>query len=107
MLQHCVEDREQFSHARRERHLLRFSHATQPLIKGPDDGIKAGGDDRAHIENGAHLCPATPHRPSAAEGVGGKNGDILVFSPTHRKHDRRVHFVHKKRCQEPFADLME
>ena len=45
MLEHRVQDRQQFSHAGRERNLLRFADGTQPSIEGSDDGIKAGGDN--------------------------------------------------------------
>ena len=73
MFQHRIEDRQQFVHAGRERHLLGFPRALQPLIEGADHGIKASRDDRAHIEDRTHLRASTPDR-------GNKNGGRNSFT---------------------------
>lgn len=86
MLQHRVEGREQFPHARRERDLLRFACSLQTLIEDPDHRVEAGGDNRTHAEHGADLCASAPHCASpserAAVAIEGhdadEGGDLLI-----------------------------
>jgi len=49
MLDHRIENDQQFSHARHEGDLFAFARGTQALIEGPDDGIEAGGDEGPHF----------------------------------------------------------
>jgi len=79
MFDHCVENDQELTHARRECHLLRFPCSTQALIEGPDHRIEPGRDNGAHIEDGAHLCPSAPDgaAPSqrAAVTIQGRHAD--------------------------------
>ena len=60
MFQHRIEDRQQCSHAGRERHLFRFAGCTQALIEDPDHRIEPCRHSGAHIEHRTHLRPSTP-----------------------------------------------
>jgi len=86
MFQHRIENRQQLPHARRERDLIRFARSLQPLIEGANHRIESGGDDGAHIEDGADLCASAPHGASPSERAAiaiewrdtDEGGDLLV-----------------------------
>ena len=86
MLEHRIQDDEQFAHAGRQRHLLGLPRLTEPLIERANHGIETGGDDRPHIGDCAGMAPASPHRACptqqptiATEGHHSHQGrDLLV-----------------------------
>lgn len=86
MFQHHIENRQQLPQARRERDLLRFARSLQTLIEGANHRIESGGEDGAHIENGADLCASAPHGASSSERAAiaiewrdtHEGGDLLV-----------------------------
>ena len=83
MFQHRIEDRQPFVHARRERHLVGFPRTLQSLIEGADHRIKASCDDRAHVENCAHLRASVPQRSAITiqgrDADEERKGDRLLF----------------------------
>src|SRR5687768_6164067 len=56
--QQGVEDEQQLVHAGGERHLLGLAGGTEPLIEGAQDGVVPNGDERAHVQGGAHARAA-------------------------------------------------
>lgn len=60
MLQHCIQNDQEFPYAGRERYLLGFASPTESLVEDADHGVEARGDDRVHIEDGSHMSPP-PH----------------------------------------------
>ena len=61
MLEHGVEDDEQFAHTRDEGHLLRLTNRQQRLVKVPDDGVEAASCQRAHVQGSTDLGASAPY----------------------------------------------
>ena len=64
---HGVQDREELSHARGERHVLGLAGRAEPMVEGPDYGIASGADQRSHEEGRAHGRPTAPDQALAFE----------------------------------------
>ena len=79
MLQHCIQNDQEFPYAGRERYLLGFASPTESLVEDADHGVEARGDDRVHIEDGSHMSPPPPHRAfppqRAAIAIEGRDPD--------------------------------
>ena len=67
MLEHSVQDDEQFAHTRDQSQLLRFASRQQLLVEVPDHGVPAGRGQCPHVEDapysgatapGRRVCPA-------------------------------------------------
>ncbi len=68
MFQHCIQNREQFSHAGRECHFGGFACVTKATVEGLDDRIVPGGHERTHVHHGPYVRAASAHtRPPAPE----------------------------------------
>lgn len=85
MPEHRVEDRQQLEHTGGQGDLLRLARGEEPLVERPDDGVVAGGDERAHIQRRAQPRPPAPDTVLAPQlarvAVEGRNarerGDLL------------------------------
>jgi hypothetical protein len=64
---HGVENREERTHARGERELLRLAGCDQAAIEIANDPVASGCDECPHVERGADGRPPTPHDPLAAK----------------------------------------
>ena len=65
MLDHCVDDRQELTHAGGNSDFLEFAGRKEALVESLDHGIESGRDDRWHVESSSDVRPPSPARPPA------------------------------------------
>ena len=69
MLDHRVQDNQEFAHAGRQSHFPGFSRRTKALVKSLDHRVMPGGAQRGHVEGSSYPGPSTPDHQFASEAT--------------------------------------
>jgi len=67
MAQDGVEDKEEFVHAGGQGDFLGFAGGAEALVEGANGRVVPGGDERGHVQGGAHAGAAPPDDTPAAQ----------------------------------------
>ena len=60
MLNHRIEDSQKFTHTSGQGEFFRLTKRAEPLVKGANDWITAGGDQSCHVKRTHNLPTSAP-----------------------------------------------